>query len=80
LAALDEAEDDLDITPLDVAVVRQTLPELPGSPDDFGKLITEETEKWAKVVKAGLNWAKFPSDIHKSRCTKSLRVSVSREC
>jgi tripartite-type tricarboxylate transporter receptor subunit TctC len=24
---------------------------MPGSPDDFGKLITEETEKWAKVVK-----------------------------
>ena len=24
---------------------------LPGSPADFGKLITEETEKWAKVVK-----------------------------
>ena len=28
---------------------------LPGSPTDFGKLIGEETEKWAKVVKlAGL--------------------------
>ena len=25
--------------------------ELPGSPADFGKLITEETAKWAKVVK-----------------------------
>ena len=24
---------------------------LPGSPADFGKLIVEETEKWAKVVK-----------------------------
>jgi tripartite-type tricarboxylate transporter receptor subunit TctC len=24
---------------------------LPGSPADFGKLISEETEKWAKVVK-----------------------------
>lgn len=24
---------------------------MPGSPEDFGKLITEETEKWAKVVK-----------------------------
>jgi hypothetical protein len=24
---------------------------LPGSPGDFGKLITEDTEKWAKVVK-----------------------------
>ena len=24
---------------------------LPGSPADFGKLITEETEKWGKVVK-----------------------------
>jgi Tripartite tricarboxylate transporter family receptor len=24
---------------------------LPGSPDDFGKLIADETEKWAKVVK-----------------------------
>jgi len=23
----------------------------PGSPADFGKLIAEETEKWAKVVK-----------------------------
>jgi hypothetical protein len=24
---------------------------LPGFPADFGKLIAEETEKWAKVVK-----------------------------
>ena len=24
---------------------------LPGSPADFGKLLAEETEKWAKVVK-----------------------------
>ena len=24
---------------------------LPGSPVQFGKLITEETEKWAKVIK-----------------------------
>ncbi len=24
---------------------------MPGSPDDFGRLIAEETEKWAKVVK-----------------------------
>ena len=24
---------------------------LPGSPEDFGKLIADETEKWAKVVK-----------------------------
>ena len=26
--------------------------ETPGSPADFGKLIVEETEKWAKVVRA----------------------------
>src|SRR5882757_2229088 len=25
---------------------------LPGSPDDFGKLIRDETEKWAKVIRA----------------------------
>jgi tripartite-type tricarboxylate transporter receptor subunit TctC len=25
---------------------------IPGSPADFGKLIADETEKWAKVVKA----------------------------
>src|SRR5215470_4353001 len=25
---------------------------LPGSPDDFGKLIADETEKWAKVIRA----------------------------
>ena len=25
---------------------------LPGTPAEFGKLIAEETEKWAKVVKA----------------------------
>jgi tripartite-type tricarboxylate transporter receptor subunit TctC len=25
---------------------------LPGSPADFGKLVTEETEKWGKVVRA----------------------------
>jgi hypothetical protein len=24
---------------------------LPGSPADFGKLLADETEKWAKVVK-----------------------------
>ena len=24
---------------------------LPGSPADFGKLVSDETEKWAKVVK-----------------------------
>jgi tripartite-type tricarboxylate transporter receptor subunit TctC len=26
---------------------------LPGSPADCGKLIAEETEKWAKVIKSG---------------------------
>jgi hypothetical protein len=26
---------------------------LAGSPADFGKLIAEETEKWAKVIRAG---------------------------
>jgi tripartite-type tricarboxylate transporter receptor subunit TctC len=25
---------------------------LPGSPTDFGKLIADETEKWAKVIKS----------------------------
>jgi hypothetical protein len=25
---------------------------LPGSPDDFGKLIAVETDKWAKVIKS----------------------------
>jgi tripartite-type tricarboxylate transporter receptor subunit TctC len=25
---------------------------LPGSPSDFGKLIADETEKWAKVIRA----------------------------
>src|SRR5262245_43034285 len=25
---------------------------LPGSPSDFGKLIADETEKWAKVIKS----------------------------
>jgi tripartite-type tricarboxylate transporter receptor subunit TctC len=25
---------------------------LPGSPNDFGKLIADETEKWAKVIKS----------------------------
>jgi hypothetical protein len=25
---------------------------LPGSPADFGKLIGDETEKWAKVIRA----------------------------
>jgi hypothetical protein len=24
---------------------------LPGSPADFGKLLADETEKWAKVIK-----------------------------
>ena len=26
---------------------------IPGSPTEFGKLISEETEKWAKVIKSG---------------------------
>jgi tripartite-type tricarboxylate transporter receptor subunit TctC len=26
--------------------------ELPGSPNDFGKLIADETEKWGKVIRA----------------------------
>jgi tripartite-type tricarboxylate transporter receptor subunit TctC len=26
---------------------------IPGSPSDFGKLVADETEKWAKVIKAG---------------------------
>jgi hypothetical protein len=26
---------------------------IPGSPADFGKLVADETEKWAKVIKAG---------------------------
>jgi tripartite-type tricarboxylate transporter receptor subunit TctC len=26
---------------------------IPGTPQDFGKLIADETEKWAKVIKAG---------------------------
>ena len=25
---------------------------IPGTPEDFGKIIAEETEKWSKVVKA----------------------------
>jgi tripartite-type tricarboxylate transporter receptor subunit TctC len=25
---------------------------IPGTPEDFGKIISEETDKWAKVVKA----------------------------
>jgi len=30
---------------------------LGGSPADFGKLIAEETDKWAKVIKsAGIKW------------------------
>jgi hypothetical protein len=31
------------------AVLGSTL--IPGSPADFGRLIAEETEKWAKVIK-----------------------------
>jgi hypothetical protein len=26
---------------------------IPGTPADFGKVIAEETDKWAKVVKGG---------------------------
>jgi tripartite-type tricarboxylate transporter receptor subunit TctC len=26
---------------------------IPGSPTDFGKVVADETEKWAKVIKAG---------------------------
>ena len=24
-----------------------------GTPDDFGKVVAEETDKWAKVIKTG---------------------------
>ncbi len=27
-------------------------PVAPGSPTDFGKFVAEETEKWAKVIRA----------------------------
>ena len=34
---------------------------MPGSPTDFGKFISDETEKWAKVVKfAGLKAERGP--------------------
>jgi tripartite-type tricarboxylate transporter receptor subunit TctC len=38
--------------------IKQRLAELggmliPGSPQDFGKVVAEETEKWAKVIKTG---------------------------
>jgi tripartite-type tricarboxylate transporter receptor subunit TctC len=26
---------------------------IPGTPVDFGKLVADETDKWAKVIKAG---------------------------
>ena len=26
---------------------------IPGTPDDFGKVVADETDKWAKVIKAG---------------------------
>jgi hypothetical protein len=32
-----------------MTVLRRTP--IPGSPADFGRLIADETEKWAKVVK-----------------------------
>jgi hypothetical protein len=41
---------------------------LAGSPADFGKLIAEETEKWAKVIKTDLGGdvlARSPADYGK---------------
>jgi hypothetical protein len=26
---------------------------IPGTPDDFGKVVADETEKWSKVIKTG---------------------------
>ena len=26
---------------------------IPGTPADFGKVVADETDKWAKVIKAG---------------------------
>jgi hypothetical protein len=26
---------------------------IPGTPEAFGKLVADETDKWAKVIKAG---------------------------
>ena len=47
---------------------------LPGSPADFGKLIADETEKWAKVVKFGGHQAGVIAApiFHNFRSAKSL--------
>ena len=46
---------------------------LPSSPANFGKVIAEETEKWAKVIKlAGIRpeWSAILPTFHKSRSAK----------
>jgi len=44
---------------------------LPGSPADFAKLIADETEKWAKVIRGGQHQAGVGRSaapiFHKSR-------------
>jgi tripartite-type tricarboxylate transporter receptor subunit TctC len=49
---------------------------LPGSPAQFGKLIADDTEKWARVInsvgiKAEWGWSGAGSIFHKSRSAKS---------
>ena len=40
---------------------------LPGSPADFGKLIADETEKWAKVIRAGISSRSDATTFHNLR-------------
>jgi hypothetical protein len=35
-----------------MCIVYSLIAHLPGSPADFGKLIVDETDKWAKVILA----------------------------
>jgi hypothetical protein len=43
---------------------------LPGSPADFGKLIADETEKWAKVIR-GTNPFSLSSAARTSKSPRS---------
>ena len=54
---------------------------LAGSPADFGKLIAEETEKWAKVIKFAEHQAgviRARRTFHKFRSAKSRAPARTR--
>jgi tripartite-type tricarboxylate transporter receptor subunit TctC len=49
---------------------------LPGSPADFGKLIVDETEKWAKVIKFAGRAGKSERTFHKLGSAHDASIEI----